>query len=206
MSTPPDFDELVGTDVAGAERERLRRAHDLLLRAGPPAELDPWLVNPPAPWSPTVRGREARDRSSGRWRTALLAAALALSAFVVGTFVGGGRDGFDAARVVNLHGTKAAPRALGAISIGRRDDGGNWPMLLRVEGLGEQPAEGYYTLALLEDGRPTTPCGTFRVHENVTVVRLNAPYELRRFTGWVVTEFRPGGSHRLEAQRIVLRG
>jgi len=35
----PDFDELVGGDVTGDERERLRRAHELLVHTGPPPEL-----------------------------------------------------------------------------------------------------------------------------------------------------------------------
>ncbi len=41
MTRGPDFDDLVGTDVEQAERERLRRVHDLLLEAGPPPELSP---------------------------------------------------------------------------------------------------------------------------------------------------------------------
>jgi hypothetical protein len=32
----PDFDELVGTDLAPGERERLERVHELLVAAGPP--------------------------------------------------------------------------------------------------------------------------------------------------------------------------
>ena len=39
----PDFDELVGGDVTGDERERLRRAHELLVQTGPPPELSPEL-------------------------------------------------------------------------------------------------------------------------------------------------------------------
>jgi len=34
MTRPPNFDDLVGTDLEPAERERLRRAHDLLVAAG----------------------------------------------------------------------------------------------------------------------------------------------------------------------------
>ena len=35
----PNFDDLIGEDVPAWERERLRRAHDLLVAAGPPPEL-----------------------------------------------------------------------------------------------------------------------------------------------------------------------
>ena len=41
MSREPDFDALVGADVPGEERDRLRRAHELLVAAGPPPELAP---------------------------------------------------------------------------------------------------------------------------------------------------------------------
>jgi len=39
----PDFDELIDGEIDGAERERLRRMHELVLRAGPPPELSPQL-------------------------------------------------------------------------------------------------------------------------------------------------------------------
>jgi len=35
LTHEPDFNELVGEDLPAAETERLRRAHDLLLAAGP---------------------------------------------------------------------------------------------------------------------------------------------------------------------------
>ena len=43
MTRPPDFDTLIGQEVAADERERLRRVHELLVTAGPPAELSPEL-------------------------------------------------------------------------------------------------------------------------------------------------------------------
>ena len=45
--TGPDFDQLFGDEVSGAERERLRGVHDLLVAAGPPPELSPALESPP---------------------------------------------------------------------------------------------------------------------------------------------------------------
>ena len=41
MTRGPDFDQLLGGDVDQADRDRLRRVHDLLLQAGPPPELSP---------------------------------------------------------------------------------------------------------------------------------------------------------------------
>ena len=46
MTREPDFNEFVGEDVPAEERERLRRAHDLLLAAGPMPELPPGLEEP----------------------------------------------------------------------------------------------------------------------------------------------------------------
>lgn len=207
MSRPPQFDELFGDDVDVSERERLRGAHELLVQAGPPPELDPLLEQPPAPWLPGAGRERGRPRSRSRVRTALVAAALALTAFLVGTLVGGGGGGneFEAARIVQLRGTDVAPNAEAAISIGRRDEVGNWPMLLRVRGLRQQPPDGYYTLALVRDGEARIPCGTFRVTgRRLTTVRLNAPYEWSKFEGWAVTEFKPNGTHDLERQRVVL--
>lgn len=206
MTRTPDFDDLVGAGVAADDRERLRRAHDQLVQAGPVPELSPSLEHPPAPW--LARERHERRPSADRWRPVLLAAALALTAFVVGTLFGGGggSGSFATTRVIGLKGTAAAPGAEAAIKIGDRDAGGNWPMLLQVEGLRPQPPDGYYTLALVAHGKPEVPCGTFRASRGTTLVRLNAPYELSDFEGWVVTEFAPGGSHDISKQRIVMRG
>ena len=40
----PDFDELIGNELEGDERERLLRVHELLIAAGPPPELPPELA------------------------------------------------------------------------------------------------------------------------------------------------------------------
>ena len=44
----PDFLDLVGDEGTPEELERLRRAHDLLIAAGPPPELSPRLAEAPA--------------------------------------------------------------------------------------------------------------------------------------------------------------
>ena len=45
---PPDFFDLVGDEGTPEELERLRRAHDLLVAAGPPPELSPRLAEAPS--------------------------------------------------------------------------------------------------------------------------------------------------------------
>jgi len=90
LTREPDFNEFVGEDVPAEERERLRRAHDLLLAAGPMPELPPGLEEP------NVGERPARLEEnvyqllpSRRTGAALaLAAAIALIAFVGGYTAG----------------------------------------------------------------------------------------------------------------------
>ncbi len=79
MSTPPDFRDLVGDEGTPEELAKLRRAHDMLVAAGPPPEL--------SPGSPTRRGRPRPESRRQRWipRAAFgLAAAVAAAAFGVG--------------------------------------------------------------------------------------------------------------------------
>ena len=85
MTRPPNFEDLVGSDVPLEERERLERVHDLLIAAGPPAELAPEFER-----GPTLAMTLARSSRRGRRRIALLAAALVILAlaFVAG-FVAG---------------------------------------------------------------------------------------------------------------------
>ncbi len=193
MSRVPDFAELVGADVPAEERERLQRAHELLVAAGPPPELPPELAAVPSP-EPKVTLLPQRRRF-----TAIgLAAALALAAFFAGYFIGGTRSGgFHVAAVSEMHGTAAAPGALATIRLAERDSAGNWPMKLSVRGLKPLPRGGYYELYLSRHGRPAASCGTFTVHAGTTTVRLNAPYPLKEYDGWVVTRHasgRPGES------------
>src|SRR5437763_13969609 len=48
MTREPDFNELVGADLPPEEEARLRRAHELLVAAGPVPELPPGLEEPNA--------------------------------------------------------------------------------------------------------------------------------------------------------------
>jgi hypothetical protein len=192
VTNDPNFDELVGDDVDGAERDRLRRVHDLLVAAGPPPELSPELEG-----GPDMLVTYRRRRRGTVWRRPLVLAAAAVviaAAFLGGYMSGSGSkrsDDFATARTLRLHGTPAAPNALASISIGKRDAGGNWPMRIVADGLPPLPKHGYYLVFLTRGGKPVAPCGSFIVHKGQGAAYLNAPYKLKG-VGWVVTIQQPG--------------
>jgi hypothetical protein len=197
---PPDFEDLVGEDLAADERARLRGVHDLLVAAGPPAELSPALER-----APSVGGSVHLLPRRRRSALLLLAVALAAAAFGGGFLAGavthrGGTK--TAVTVIPMHGTRAAPNALASISLQDVDKAGNWPMRFTVQGLPKLPHGGYYELYLTRHGRIAAGCGTFNVHGGLTTVSLNAPYELRGFDGWVVTRHLP--NHPEQATQPVL--
>jgi hypothetical protein len=176
----PDFDELVGEDLEPRERERLRRAHEALLAAGPPPDLPASL---------------ARPRRAGRRARSLLlplAAALALAAAFTGGWFASGVGDEDPQFTLGMQGTAAAPAAAADLAVYPIDSAGNWPMEMTISGL----PDGRYELVLTRDGQPVASCGLFLVHGR-TVTHLNAPYRLREYDGWAVT--RPGSA------RILLR-
>ena len=71
---PPDFFDLVGDEGTPEELERLRRAHDLLVAAGPPPELSPRLAEAPL-------GIGRTSRLPRRRRGAVLVLAAGATAF-----------------------------------------------------------------------------------------------------------------------------
>jgi hypothetical protein len=191
-----NFDDMIDrTGLSPAEEARLRRTHDLLIAAGPPPDLPPRLEHPPS------KATEAEILQfpllpKRRWA----AAAVAAAALVLATFFGGyllGHDrahrrGFQAIRSVELRGNGTA---FASLQLGGADSVGNWPMVLSVTGLPEQKARSaYYELYLTRNGRPTVPCGSFRVHgsSSTTSVRFSVPYTRRQGDGWVVTVQQPG--------------
>jgi hypothetical protein len=199
MTRVPDFDELVGADVGRDEQERLRRVHDLLIQAGPPAELSPETAA-----GPTLAMTLGRAPHKLRRRVALLAAAIALVsvAFLAGYVTANG--GHSAASTVALVGTKAAPGALASLRVEDVDAAGNWAMQLSVAGLPKLPPHGYYTVYLMRNGKPYAPCGAFVVagKTHAASVSLNAPYHLRDGDTWIVTKQMPGHH---EAGPVVFR-
>jgi hypothetical protein len=190
MTGKPDFRELVGEDLTPEERDRLEQVHELLIAAGPPPELPPALAEPSTELDePTGLPR----RRTGA--VLALAAALALAAFL-GGFIAGRTDGdnFNSVRAIPMHGVGAAQAASGTIDLGQLDSQGNWPLQVKVSHLPSPPKNGYYEMFLTRDGKIAATCGTFNVHGSTATVRLNAPYNLRRFDGWVVTLERPGNN------------
>jgi hypothetical protein len=179
---PPDFDDLVGDNVEGAERERLRRVHDLLVEVGPPPELS--SAAPPDPSGSVVPLTRRRTRR----RRALLALAAALGIVAVFTFglVLADGDGPSPDRVVALTGPSGASASLEIYDV---DEAGNWPMLIDVRGLPPAGDRELYQLWLTREGKPVALCGSFLTEPDGTaIVSMNAPWRLADFDGWVVVE------------------
>jgi Anti-sigma-K factor rskA len=200
----PDFDDLVGEDVSREERERLRRAHELLIEAGPPPELSPELENvqwPDAALQPLFGRRKVRGR-----RPVLLAAALATAIFV-GFLLGqatSSSTSIDARKTIELRGTALARGAFARLELGKAVSSGNWPMVMHVRGLPKLSKGGYYDLYLTKGGVPLVSCGTFNA-KGETTVRLSAAYDLENFdaNGWVIVRKTPANN--FDSSQIVLR-
>ena len=185
----PDFVDLVGDEGTPEELERLRRAHQMLIEAGPPPELSPRLADAP--------GTRAAARSRwgpGRRRGAafLLAGAVAAAAFGVGYLVGdrGSTDFPSGGSSIAMHAPEGAAdrTAHASVQIGDRDEVGNWALLVRVSGLTPLPEGRWYELYLTRHGKITAWCGSFSVkNRGRTTVHFTVPYKLKGFDGWVVT-------------------
>lgn len=196
MNRGPNFDDLVGTETGGAERERLRDVHELLLQAGPPAELTPRLRQ--APRFDVARRQQRRPVKQRA--LLLLAAALSIGAvFAAGYAVADHRGGSSTAtggapKTLSLVGTARAPDAHATLDVWHARNG-NWPMRLSVAGLPKLPPHTYYEVYLVRDGKPWAPCGSFRIASaspGTVTLAFNAPYSLRPGDSWVVTRAAPG--------------
>jgi hypothetical protein len=190
MSDTPRFEELAGgDDLSPEEAARLERVHDLLVAAGPPPELPPHLQQEPDPEA------KPRDNVYGlpRRRTGALlgiAAALTLTAFLGGFIYGARHAPFAEDFSVQMDGKGTASAV---IHVGKVDSAGNWPLKVDVEHLPALPKGQYYEMFLSRRGDlRAASCGTFRVSGSKDGIRLNAPYRLSSFQGWIVTRERPG--------------
>jgi hypothetical protein len=193
----PDFFDLVGDEGTPEELAQLRRAHDLLLAAGPPPELSPRLAEAPREQSrSSVLPRRRRSAAF------LLAAAVVASAFGIGLLIGD-RDssGFTQSRAVPMHGVGQLVSARATLAVGEQDSVGNYPLKMTVRGLPQLGDGGWYELLLSKAGRPTLSCGSFAAAEHGVTVRLSVPYDLSKvpklFDGWVVVQHAPKQHARL---------
>jgi hypothetical protein len=198
-----DLHELID-DTTPGERERLQRVHDLLLQAGPPPELPPSLAEAPTPAAePRLRDELSwlPQRRSGRVLT--LAVGFAAVALAIGYVIGRHGAGFHTDYTKVMHGTALDRSASARLDVGNLDAAGNWPLQLTVAGLKPLPSGGYYELWLAKNGKPAASCGTFRVDPGAaqTTIRLNAPYDFRKFKDWIVVEKLPG---QLESKQPLL--
>ncbi|MEP7335192.1 MAG: hypothetical protein ABI717_05365 [Actinomycetota bacterium] len=172
------FDDLVGDIADHAERERLRRVHELLLSVDGPPEYPTTPVEAPVVVLPQRR----------RYALALIAAALAAALFGAGYLVGGRSDDVAAVRVIPMAGVGDGRGASASIELLPQDVSGNWPLNVRLRGL--EPSKDrmdFYELWLTKDGKLADSCGRFTVHPGLTTVTLSVPYGLKRYDGWVVT-------------------
>ena len=175
---PPEFDDLLGPEVTGEERERLRRVHDLLVAAGPPPDVS----HRSAPDTNVVPLRRRRAR---RGLVALAAALATAAAFTIGLVVATGDDpAVD--EVIAMSGPSGASASLEVFEI---DEAGNWPMLLDVRGLQPAADGDRFQLWLTKDGKPAALCGSFLTNDGGrAVVSMNAPWRFDDFDGWAVVE------------------
>ena len=192
MTDKPDFRDLVGEDLPEGERARLERVHELLVAAGPPPELTPALVDP------DLDPRESNVQFLPRKRAGFMlgiAAAIGVAAFLGGFLAGRAKEPFSTVFTVPMHGTAAARSSSATIDIGKADEAGNWPLKLVVHGLKPLPKGQYYEMFLSRGAdQRAASCGTFRVSGSSQEVRLNAPYRIRIFNGWIVTREQPGSN------------
>jgi hypothetical protein len=204
LTHEPNFDELIGTETTGAERERLRHAHELLVQAGPPPELPPSLQKAPRFGVFSLQQRRIVKRRA----LVLLAAALSVAVvFFAGYAVRGGGSS-NATKggtptLLALKGTRAAPNARATLAVWHARNG-NWPMRLSVAGLPKLPPRTYYEVYLVRNGKPWGSCGAFRIASNsprAVTLPFTAPYSLQKGDSWVVTRQGPGA----EPGQTVLR-
>jgi hypothetical protein len=188
----PEFRDLVGEEGTPEELERLRGVHELLSSVDAPPELPRRLAHAPRPRARVVSLPRPRVQAA----LGLAAAAAIAIGFGIGYGVRGG--GFPSVRTTQMHGVGQLASASASLELGKRDAAGNWPLEMVVRGLPALPHDGWYELRLTKHGKPDASCGTFRTSGGqVARVRLNAPYDLREYDGWVVVAHVPHRSNRL---------
>ncbi|HEX4520477.1 MAG TPA: hypothetical protein VH063_12935 [Gaiellaceae bacterium] len=192
----PDFEEMVDlTGLSSEDTSRLRNVHDMLVAAGPPAELPADLGTAPA----GVGEAEVVSLASHRRRRtavgALIAATVAAACFGGGYVIANqaSPSAIHAVRVVSMQGNGAQQNSEASLTVGSADGNGNWPLRLTVNGLQPLPNDSRYYLMVWQGGKPAGFCGTFEVSKNgPTTVTFNVAYKITKSTKWVVTQIAPG--------------
>ena len=169
------------------------RVHELLVAAGPPAELPTDLARVPS----DVGGAKviAFPRRRRTAAAILVAAAVAVACFSGGYVLANqahhSSTAIHAVRVVGLSGEQ---NSLASLRVGAADSNGNWPVQLTVSGLPQlHGADSHYLLMLTQNGKPTWVCGMFKVGEDgATTVTFSVPYRITGQTKWAVTEMTKG--------------
>jgi hypothetical protein len=179
------FDELIGSEPEGSERNRLRNVHELLLEAGPPPELTPEIEA--GPTLAMTMGRAQRAQQKARSRRMFLPAIAAAMLIAVLIAFGSGLIHHSRYPTISLQGTAFAPNASGTLEILRAKTGEKQPMRITVIGL---PASKHspYIVYLVRNGHVVAPCGSFAVTDpnRSLTATLNSPYRLRSNDSWIV--------------------
>jgi hypothetical protein len=188
-----DFEQMVDlTDVSPEDRARLQRMHELLVAAGPPADLPSELADAPS----DVDGAQVIAFPRRR-RTAAaisIAAAVAVACFSGGYLLANQAHHGTSLHAVRVVGLSGEQNSLASLKVGAADSNGNWPVQLTVKGLPQlHGADSHYLLMLDHNGKPTWVCGMFKVGEDgATTVAFSVPYRVTGQTTWTVTSMTKG--------------
>ena len=193
-----DFDQIVDlTGVSPEDRVRMLRMHELLVSAGPPADLPSELATPLDVTSPADGGGAEVIAFPRRRRTAAaisIAAAVAVACFSGGYILANQAHHNSSLHAVRVVGLSGEQNSLASLRVGAADANGNWPVQLTVQGL--PPLHGtdsHYLLMLTHNGKPTWVCGMFKVgKDGATTVTFSVPYRITGQTKWAVTEMTDG--------------
>src|SRR5262245_54451059 len=185
------------TGVSPQDRARLLRMHELLVSAGPPADLPSELVAPLDVTSPADGGGAEVIAFPRRRRTAaaiLIAAAVAVACFSGGYLLANQAHHGSSLHAIRVVGLSGEQNSLASLRVGAADANGNWPVQLTVTGLPPLKAtDSHYLLMLTQDGKPTWVCGMFKVGAHgATTVTFSVPYRITGQTKWAVTEMTKG--------------
>jgi hypothetical protein len=194
----PEFDDLVDlTDLSAEDQARLRRIHDMLVAAGPPAELPADLNTVPVV-NGVDHGKVVSFPAERRRRPVV---ALLIAAAVAAACFGGGYVLANQAHKTALHVVRVVPmqgeqNSEASLRVGSADGNGNWPIQLTVNGLKPLQDDARYYLMVWQAGKPVAFCGTFEVSpKGSTTVTFNVAYKITDSTKWVVTKMVPGAKY-----------